>query len=282
MDGRGLPMDGGESGVSGWRSSIVCPMVVGIILGVTGCGAHRAPLAIPMEPMVASPPLVDNHFRRDAMGDLSEQHLKVILEAPVFLEERARIGVVPVAGGYAVDRDAPVVSVPGVVAAALTDGGHFEVVSEVTTDWPTGGSIAGLRELAARYRVEYLLLYRHRFVERSWTNAWALSWLTFIGGFLTPQNTIEVAGVLEATLFDVKSGTLLFTAFERVAYKGEENIWQNTRKRRDIKGRLLAQASPALAEKVSDQVRRLAAARPSAPAVADSPRPSALTEAPAP
>lgn len=280
-DGRGLLIEGGGRGVSARRSPIVVPMVVAIVLGVAGCGAHRAPLAIPMEPMVSSPPLVDNHFRRDAMGDLTEQHLKVILEAPVFLEERARIGVVPVATGYAVDRDAPVVSVPGVVAAALTEGGHFEVVSEVTTDWPTGGSIAGLRELAARYRVEYLLLYRHRFVERSWTNAWALSWLTFIGGFITPQNTIEVAGVLEATLFDVKSGTLLFTAFERVAYKGEENIWQNTRKRRDIKGRLLAQASPALAEKVSDQVRRLAAARPTLPAVADSPRPiGPVTEAP--
>lgn len=53
-----------------------------------------------------------------------------------------------------------------------------QVVSEVTTDWPTDGSIAGLRKLAARYRGEYLLLYRHRFVDRSWTNGWALSWLT--------------------------------------------------------------------------------------------------------
>ena len=275
-------MKRGEGGVSAMRSSIAAPLLVALVLGATGCGAHRAPLSLPMEPMVASTPLVDNHFRRDAMGDLTEQQLKVILEAPVYLEERARIGVVPVATGYAVDRDAPVVTVPGVVAGVLSDGGHFEVVSEVTTDWPTGGSIAGLRELAARYRVEYLLLYRHRFVERSWTNAWALSWLTFVGGFITPQNTIEVAGVLEATLFDVKSGTLLFTAFERVAYKGEENIWQNARKRRDIKGRLLAQASPALAEKVSDQVRRLAAARPNLPAVADRPGVGVLTEAPTP
>lgn len=278
----GFSVESGGSIAISNRSWFVVPMVVGLLVGSAGCGAYRAPLSVPMEPMVGSPPLVDNHFRRDAMGDLTEHHLKVILEAPVFLEERARIGVVPVVSGYAVDRDAPVVSVPGVVAAALTDGGHFEVVSEVTTDWPTGGSIAGLRELAARYRVEYLLLYRHRFVERSWTNAWALSWLTFIGGFVTPQNTIEVAGVLEATLFDVKSGTLLFTAFERVTYKGEENIWQNTRKRRDIKGRLLAQASPTLAEKVSDQVRRLAAARPSLPAVADTPLRGVLTEAPTP
>lgn len=234
----------------------------------TACSAHQPPLSVRMDPIVPGPPLVDNHFRRDVMGDLSEAQLKIILDAPVYLEAKARIGVVPVSNGYAADRDAPVAAVPGVVAQALVDGGHFEVVSEVTTDWPTGGSIAGLRELAARYRVEYLLLYRHRFVERTWVNAWALSWVTFIGGFLAPQNTIEVAGVLEATLFDVKSGTLLFTTFERVAYKGEENVWQNARKRRDIKGRLVVGASMALADKVGDQVRRLVAARPNVPSVA--------------
>jgi hypothetical protein len=242
--------------------------VVLSVVGLAACASQRAPLSVPMSPMVESPPLVDNHFRRDAMGDLSEAHLKAILDAPVYLEEKARIGIVPVASGYAVDRDAPVVAVPGVVAQALADSGHFEVVSEMTTDWPTGGSIAGLRELAARYRVEYILLYRHRFVERSWTNAWALAWLTFVGGFIAPQNTIEVAGVLEATLFDVRSGTLLFTSFERVAHKGEENVWQNARKRRDIKARLLESASSRLSEGVMEQVRRLAAARPATPAVA--------------
>ena len=105
-------------------------------------------------------------------------------------------------------------------------------------------------------------MYRHRFVDRSWTNAWALSWLTFVGGFITPQRTIEVAGVVEATLFDVKTGTLLFTSFERAYDRDDENIWQNDRKRRDVKTHLLREATKGLADKVLDQVRRLVAARP--------------------
>ncbi len=240
--------------------------LVGFVLA--GCGAYGGPLKATMDPITVSPPLVENHFRRDVMGDLTEAQLRVILEAPVYLEDRARIGIVPVSTGYAVDKDIPVVGVPGALATALAESGHFEVVSEVTTDWPTGGSIAGLRELAARYRAEYLLLYRHRFVDRSWTNAWALSWVTFIGGFITPQRTVEVAGVVEATLFDVKSGTLLFTSFERAHHKGDENIWQNDRKRRDLKGNMLAKATAGLSDKVLDQVRRLAGAPPTAPAVA--------------
>jgi len=233
-------------------------------LSLSACAAGRAPLQVPMEPIAATtaPVLTENHFKRDVMGDLREEELREILGAPVFLEEDARVGIVPVETGYAPDPDVPVVGVPGVLAKALGDSGHFEIVSEVTTDWPTGGSIAGLRELAARYRAEYLMLYRHRFVDRAWTNAWALSWLTFIGGFVTPQRTLEVAGVVEATLFDVKTGTLLFTVYERTYERSDENIWQNERKRRDVKTRLLARATKGLGDKVLDQVRRLVAARP--------------------
>ncbi len=231
---------------------------------LAACGASREPLLARMHPigLEPAPVLTENHFKRDVMGDLDETQLREILAAPVFLEEASRIGIVPVETGYAPDRDVPVIGVPGALAQLLSDSGHFEVVSEVTTDWPTGGSIAGLRELAARYRAEYLLLYRHRFVDRSWTNAWALSWLTFVGGFVTPQRSVEVAGVVEATLFDVKTGTLLFTTFERAYDKSDENIWQNGRKRRDAKMRLLGAATKGLGDKVLDQVRRLVAARP--------------------
>lgn len=206
--------------------------------------------------------LTENHFQRDVMGDLGEDDLRRILDAPVFLEERARLGIVPVETGYAPDPDVPVAGVPGMLARVLGDSGHFEVVSEVTTDWPTGGSIAGLRELAARYRAEYLLLYRHRFVDRAWTNGWGVAWLTFVGGLVAPSRTLEVAGVVEATLFEVKTGTLLFTTYERAYQKSDENIWQNARKRRDAKARLLEAATKGLGDKVLDQVRRLVAARP--------------------
>lgn len=251
------------------------PLFVCSSLVLGACAAGRAPLRASMEPIaVATPPvLTENHFARDVMGELREGELREILEAPVFLEEGARVGIVPVETGYAPDPDVPVVGVPGLLAKLLDESGHFEVVSEVTTDWPTGGSVAGLRELAARYRAEYLLLYRHRFVDREWTNAWALSWLTLVGGFVTPQRTLEVAGVVEATLFDVKTGTLLFTTYERTHERSDENIWQNDRKRSDMKTRLLAKAMKGLGNKVLDQVRRLVAARPEqgAPVTSGSP-----------
>ncbi len=50
-----------------------------------------------------------------------------------------------------------------------------------------------LRELAARYRSEYLLLYRHRFVDRSYTNAWG--WLYLLAAARPePEQPFVVSG----------------------------------------------------------------------------------------
>lgn len=238
-----------------------------------GCGARAAlradmePLALAADGPAAAPaPLTQDHFQRDTAGSISEEDLRTVLAAPVFLEDRARIGVVPVANRYEPDADLPLAGAPGVLGEVLADSGLFELTTEVSTDWPTGGGISGLRELAARYRAEYLLLYRQRFIDDTHTNAWALMWLTVVGGFFVPQETIEVAGVVEATLFDVRTGTLLFTVYERVRTVSDETIWQNDRKRRDLKRGLLDQAAGKLAERVVEKTRQLAAARP-APAV---------------
>ncbi|TNF27841.1 MAG: hypothetical protein EP329_19000, partial [Deltaproteobacteria bacterium] len=236
---------------------------------LTAC-ASAGPLHAAMEPLplaaVAPPPapLEKDYFARDRMA-IADEELKTILRAPVYLEESARIGIVSVATGYAVDEDLPTASVPGVLADQLEQSGHFEIVSEVSTDWPSASGVSGLRELAARYRAEYLLLYRHRFVDRSYTNAWALGWLTVVGAFFLPHNTIETAGVVEATLFDVKSGTLLFTVFDRVAKTIDTNVWQNDRKRRQLKERLLDKATKSLSDHVLEKIRLLVAARPERP-----------------
>lgn len=240
-------------------------LVLGALLA-SACGAAR-PLVAHMEPMQlhqpASPPvLTENHFERDVMGGLGEAQLREILASPVFLEDKARIGILPVESGYGADPDMPLDGVPGALEKALTDSGHFDVVSEVTTDWPHAGTLGGMRELAARYRAEYLLLYRSRFVTRSHANAWALGWLTVVGGLILPHRTLEVAGVMEATLLDVKTGTLLFTAFERTYQQSDENVWQNERKRAAIKEELRARGLKKLSARVLEQVGRLAAARP--------------------
>jgi hypothetical protein len=65
--------------------------------------------------------------------------------------------------------------------------------------------------------------------------------------------------VLEATLFDVRSGTILFTVYERVRARSDETPFDEDRKLRAMKRRLLEQAAGKLAEQVVAKVRRLVA-----------------------
>lgn len=237
-------------------------------LSLTACGAAaRKPMAPTMAPLAVAAearpaPLVENHFQRDRIGGLAEEKVREILAAPVFLERDARIGIVPVVERYEPDGGLPLTAVTGLLADRLADAGIFEVVSEVSTDWPSTRSISGLRELAARYRSEYLLLYRHRFVERRYSNAWSWAWLTVVGGLLVPGETFETAGVLEATLFDVKSGTLLFTVFERIDGEEDAGIWHTDRTARRLKEGLLDKAADGLEGRIQEKLRALIAARP--------------------
>lgn len=235
----------------------------------SGCGAS-APMQASMAPLAvegASPPvLAENHFRSDRMGNLTEEQLREILESPVFLEEDTRLGIVPVATAYEADAELPVTSVPSALSAALEKTGHFDVTTEVSTDWPTAQSVAGLRELAARYRAKYLLLYRHRFEDRTRTNGWGWTYPTVVGMFAAPATTYEVAGVMEATLFDPRTGMILFTTFERVHATDQRNIWNAQHKQRQLKQRLLEEGTQKLADAVVAKVGRLVAARPAAAA----------------
>ena len=239
------------------------------LLGASGCAGSsplRSPMLAPLvlEAAAARPPeeLKENHFQGDHAGRISEEDLRRVLDAPVYLEQGARIGVIQVTDRYDPDDEMPLQAVPAVLSGTMEQAGLFEVTTEISTDWPSDRGISGLRELAARYRSEYLLLYRHRFVQRGWTNSWGWLYPTVIGAFVVPSQTIEVAGVMEATLFDVKTGTILFTVFERVRDKSNENVWHNERKRRELKEQLLTSAAQALADAAVGKARLLAAARP--------------------
>lgn len=247
-------------------------VAVSLSLLLSACAAQKtAPLQAPsLSPVLAqqpsSPPLlVDNHFRRDGTGSVvSEEALKLILAAPVFLEEGARVGIVPVRDAYTPEKALPLAAVPAGLAAALDDSGMFELAYEVSTDFPADGGVSGLRELAARYRADYLLLYRHRFAERGYANAAIAFWATGVGALFAPGRTLEAAGVLEATLFDVKTGTLLFTVQERIGGTLDINALHPKRKAEALQRRLLEQAGERLSEGVVHKMRRLAAARPEA------------------
>ncbi len=198
-------------------SRIRCLAVLAPLLALfANCAASRAtmPELAPLA-LSAPPVLEENHFSRDRMS-LGEPELRQILAAPVFLEEHARIGVLPVRSGYAPDDEVPVEAAPATLTDALEGSGLFELASEISSEWPTTTGTAGLRELAARYRTEYVLLYRHRFTDTTRANGFAAGFVTLVGALFFPGTTVESAGVLEATLFDVKTGTILFTIHERV------------------------------------------------------------------
>lgn len=228
--------------------------------GIAGCAhlpvqdpALAAPAAIP------AAILAEDHFQGDRIGTLSEGALRAILEAPVALDESQRIGVLTVTDSYRPERGIPLPGVPAELARGLEASGFFQAASEMTTDWPAGGDVPGLRELAARYRSGYLLLYRQRFVDDAYENSWAWLYPTIVGVFLAPSRTLETAGVLEATLFDVRSGTILFTVYERVRARSDETPLNEDRKVRAMKTRLLEQAAGKLADQVVSKVRHLAA-----------------------
>ena len=213
---------------------------------------HLAPLAI-----AGAEPLAKDHFHRDRTSALSEEALRAILDAPVQVDEGQRVGVVPVGDAYRPERTLPLPAVPGELTRALDAAGLFDASTEVSADWPADGDIPGLRELAARYRSGYLLLYRQRFADDSSANAWCLLYPTIIGAIVAPSRSLETAGVLEATLFDVRTGTLLFTVYERVRGRAEATPSGEDRKLQEVKTRLLEQAASKLAEQVVAKVRRL-------------------------
>lgn len=229
----------------------------------TGCAASRAAMPA-LESYPLAPPatvLEENHFARDRMG-VGEPELREILAAPVFLEEHARIGVLPVRTGYAPDDEVPVEAAPATLTDALDGSGLFDLASEIATEWPTTTGTAGLRELAARYRTEYVLLYRHRFADATRPNGFAAGFITLVGALFLPGTTIESAGVLEATLFDVKTGTLLFTVHERVRSEASTAPPAVEARIAVMHREMVKDAARKLSEQVLLRCQRLVATRP--------------------
>ena len=224
-----------------------------------GCAASAH---LPSPSFAPTPELLQvDHFKGDESHRITDDALREILAAPVAIEERARVGVVPVTGEYEPDAEVPLAPALARLGQALETSAAFEGVTEVSTGWPKAAGVAGLRELAARYRTEYLLLYRHRFIDDTSVNAWAAFFPTLVGAFFVPSNTLRAAGVMEATLFDVKSGTIMFTAFERVSGNSEENLWQNERKMRALKEQLVRAAAEELGKEVEEKIAALTLAK---------------------
>jgi hypothetical protein len=96
------------------------------------------------------------------------------------------------------------------------------------------------------------LLYREQLTEITRANGWAAGYMTVVGALFLPGQTLGVFGFVEASLFDVKTGTLLFTVRRAGARTRHSNVWYQE----DKLGQLAADLTAALAPELAADVQR--------------------------
>jgi hypothetical protein len=232
---------------------------------LTGCAASSRQADDPAATIAQAPApevLQRSHYARDPSGSLSEAELQEILSKPIDLQFPARVGVVPLAEPFD-----PALSVSvatrGTAARhlsrALSSADQFSHVSDISTDLPKPGGIEGLRVLAARYRLRYLLLYSERFEDDTHVNGWAWLYPTVIGMFVAPGVTVQSQGLAQVDLLDVRTGTILFTVVQPLEVSSNQLMVGAARAHREKQGEAAALGAAQLAKRVAQQADLLVA-----------------------
>lgn len=240
------------------------------LLLTVACGASQmkmasAPIAAGAAPPMpqAPPPLERSLFARDPNGALSEEALQKILAAPIELELPARVGLLPIMTATDWRGPGPDGRVPAGLATlvkSLRKDAAFSLVTQ-TMVIPSGAlGMEALREIAARYRLRYLLLYREVLATDSQLNRWAWGYATIVGALFLPGKYQEVYGYTEVTMFDVKTGTLMFTTRRAIAASQRSNQWHQRVKLERLAAVAVEKFAPELAADVLADLRRFAAA----------------------
>lgn len=220
---------------------------------MAGAAAAALPPPVPLQRSV---------FARDPQGQLSEDALQQILGSRLELDLPARVGVLPVIA--ASDWRGPnpdYIRVPAGVAPfvkRLRGAEGFTLVTEVMPI-PSGAlGMEALREISARYRLRYVVLYREVVRKRTRLNAIAWGYATIIGALFLPGQEQVVGGYMEASLFDVKTGLLLFTTRRSVRANTSTNIWYQDDKIEELQAKLVSRFAPDLADDVKTDLYRFA------------------------
>lgn len=245
-------------------------MLVICLVATAACGgaapskmtSARLAAAAP-EPPRPPPPLDRSLFARDPNGQLSEDALQKILAAPIELDLPARVGVMPVMTPADWRGPGPDYRVPSGMATLvdrLRRDAAFSLVTQ-TMVIPSGAlGMEALREIAARYRLRYLILYREVLAKHGTLNAWAWGYATGIGALFLPGQRQEVYGYIEASLFDVKTGLLMFTTRRSIDAAQTTNRWHNSDKLDKLAALATSKFAPDLASDLLTDLRRFAAA----------------------
>jgi rhombotail lipoprotein len=238
------------------------PMLTALL---AGCSAEMAPpvMAPPAAAAMPAPaPLARSYFTKDASASLTEDDLQHVLEAPIDLQFPARVGVVPLSQPFDAHSHASIATrsvASRDFAAALAGSPNFTHVSDVSTELPNAGGIEGLRALAARYRMRYLILYSERFEDTTHVNGLAALYPTLIGMFVVPGVTVQSTGLAQADLLDVRTGTVLFSVVEPIQVSSKEFMIGAARAHRELQRAATAEAAKRLAQSVTGQTRQMLA-----------------------
>jgi hypothetical protein len=131
----------------------------------------------------------------------------------------------------------------------------FSLVTQ-TMVIPSGAlGMEALRENAARYRLRYLLLYREVLAKGSRMNGWAWGYATLVGALFLPGKHQEVYGYTEVSMFDVKTGTLMFTTRRAITASQRTNQWHQGAKLEQLAANAVAKFAPDLAYDVRVDLR---------------------------
>jgi rhombotail lipoprotein len=245
------------------RLSLRLLPLLGAAALASGCaaGATRPSADDPTAAQTARPSLERSLFSRDSRGSVTEEDLQRILAARVDLDLPARVGVVALENAFDPEQRASVAK-QAIVAKTLTralDGSpHFSALTDVSTELPSSAGLEGLRTIAARYRARYLLLVNTVVEDRSHLNNWAWLYATGVGLLLAPGQTVATEGLLEASLFDVKSGTVLYTVREPFQSRSVTWLIGGDREHGKIDGEAITQAAESLAKHVGAETEELA------------------------
>jgi rhombotail lipoprotein len=207
------------------------------------------------------PALERSLFGRDATGALSEADLQRVLDARFDVELPARIGVVALEVAFNPETRAPVAMqaiVAKTMSKSLKGSTHFSAVTDVSTELPNQAGLEGLRTIAARYRTRYLLLTSAITEDRSHLNNWAWFYATGVGVLLFPGQTVATHGLLEASLFDVKTGTVLYTVREPFQSSSVTWLVGSGREHAEVDGTAISEAAQRLAKKALTETEELA------------------------
>ncbi len=234
-------------------------------LGVAGCGMAEetaAPSSAAQATGPAPKPVLERSlFGREPTGSLTEADLQRILDARFEVDLPARIGVVALDAAFDPETRAPVAMqsiVAKTMSKKLKGSPHFSAVTDVSTELPNPSGIEGLRTIAARYRTRYLLLTSAITEDRSHLNNWAWFYATGVGVLLAPGQTVATNGLLEATLLDVKTGTVLYTVREPFQSSSVTWLIGGGREHAQADGEAIEQAAARLAKKALTETEELA------------------------